>query len=755
VLVLAGRGEFARADSGCPAPVKPTTAAAAVVAPSPPSTRVDVTSAGIEAKTTDADTSLATLKGPVTIRQGNRTLSASTAIYDSANQSFDVAGNVVYRDPQLTVSGDTANWRPDLGGAFGNADFEIPARPARGHADTIAVDAKGRLELAHVDYTACPLTHRDWLLHAKHIDIDQEAQEGFGRSVRLDFMGVPILYLPIISFPVGDARKSGFLFPSFGQSGRNGFEVAAPYYWNLAPNYDATLTPGYLTKRGATFGTEFRFLTDNSRGDFHDDWVPYDSDARRDRDLLKFVERTDFTSRLRFDTNVNYASDSAYFEDFGQGPEGTSVTYLSRIARLTYLDSHWRAVGLIEQYQTIDQTVAQADRPYTRAPQITVNGRWNTGTGPGFEFRAEAVNFTRDVTESPGTAVQPGTVILPAVGLRGSSFFARNIDIQGGRYDVEPTASWTFQSPGAYLIPALAWRATRYALRDDPGADSAPAFSAPIATLDTGLTFERTSGSILQTLEPRALYTYIPYREQSQLPIFDTGLPDLNLIQLFRSERYVGGDRLGDANQVALGATTRYVDVGSGKQLLSATLGQIYYFTPPRVLLPTETASAASTSDLVSQVDISAYKHWNVLLGEQWDPHTQRSDLSEIRLQYKPTWDRVANFGYRYRRGLLDQLDGSFAWPIANSWNVYARHVYSLRDRAAIESLGGFEYQACCWRLRLVARRYVSSFTGTRDTGISLQLELNGLSSVGERADAFLGRSIRGYSATPSDSGPE
>lgn len=685
---------------------------------------ITVTSAGAEV----ADGGAAHLKGPVTVQQGDRTLSASAATYDATDQSFDVAGNVVYKDPQLTVSGDSAQYKPGGGGRFDNANFEIPARPARGHAASIAVDADGKLELDRVDYTACPADHRDWVLHAKRIDIDQEAQQGFGRSVRLDFIGVPILYLPIISFPVGDARKSGFLFPAFGQSSRNGFELAVPYYWNLAPNYDATLTPGYLSKRGATFGTEFRFLTDNSKGELHNDWVPHDTDANRARDLFKLTERTDFTSRLRFDTNVAYASDSAYFEDFGQGPEGTSVTYLSRNARLTFLDSHWQVVGLVEQYQTIDPffdtPVGLLNKPYTRAPQITIGGAWNEGRGPGFELRGEAVNFARDT------------------------------GVQGLRYDFEPTASWSFRAPGAFLVPALGWRTTQYSLRDAQGGDTSPGVSAPVATLDAGLTFERTGKTFLQTFEPRALYTYIPYRDQSQLPIFDTGLPDLNLIQLFRTERYVGGDRIGDANQLAFGATTRYVDLASGRQLLSATLGQIYYFTPPRVLLPVETASPASSSDIVTQLEISAYKHWNVLVGEQWDPHLERADLSEIRIQYKPTWDRVANIGYRFRRGLLEQVDGSFAWPIRNRWNLYARHVYSLRDHAPIESLGGFEYQACCWRVRLVARRYVTS-SQTRDTGISLQLELNGLSSVGERADAFLGRSIRGYSATPSDSGLE
>lgn len=655
------------------------------------------------------------------MQQGGRTLTSHAATYDSAHESFDVTGNVHYSDPRLKVSGDAATWQSGGSGSFVNADFELPERSARGHADAIELKQDGRLRLDHVQYTACPVGATDWLMRAKSIEIDQKAQVGVGRDLRLDFLGVPLFYLPIVSFPVGDARKSGFLFPDFGTSLRNALEF--PYYWNMGPNYDATFSPGLITGRGASLGSEFRYLSDGSKGQLSDDWVPHDSRAGRKRNLVRFVDRTDFNGRLRFDANVAYASDSNYFQDFGQGTEGTSVISLARIARLTFLDSHWRATGLVEQFQTIAETIVAADRPYARAPQLVVDGRWTDGAGPGFVVRGEAVNFTRDV------------------------------GVQGARYDLEPTASWAFRGPGAFLIPALGWRGTVYSLRDNPAANNRPSVAAPIATIDTGMTFERTAGSSLQTLEPRVLYTYIPYRDQSTLPVFDTNRPDLNLIELFRSARFVGGDRLGDANQLAVGTTTRFVDLASGRQLLSATLGEIYYFSPPRVVLPNEAVAGGKTSDLVVQVELSAYQHWNLSIGEQYDPHVQRSDLTELRIRYQPAHDEVVNFGYRYRRGLLDQVDGSFAWPVANAWNLYARHVYSLRDKSAIESLAGFEYRACCWRIRLLGRRYVSSFTGARDTGISLQLELNGLSSVGEQTGAFLERSIRGYSATGSETG--
>jgi LPS-assembly protein len=685
-----------------------------------PARRIEVTSAGAEVDPAGA----AHLEGPVVVRQGQRTLTARDAHYDINTDAFDAAGNVQYRDPTLFIGGDSARWSSQGGGHFEHAEFELPKRPARGHADAVDLDASGDLHLHRVQYTSCPSGQSDWVLNAQEIDIDRAAQQGTGHGVRIDFKGVPLVYLPVVSFPVGDARKSGFLFPDFGQSSRNGVQLAVPYYLNLAPNYDLTLTPGFMSKRGVSLGGDLRFLTDSSRGEFKSDWLPSDSSAHRDRSYLRFTDVTDIGANLRFDTNIASASDSNYFQDFGLGTEGTSVTYLERVARLTYLDAHWRAIGMVDQFQTIDQTIATIDRPYTRAPDLMVAGHWDVAPGLALGVDAEAVEFVRDT------------------------------GIAGLRYGLDPTLQYTWRSPGAYLTPAVGLRSIRYSLRNNGAADASPSVSAPIATLDAGLNFEREAGSRLQTLEPRILYTYVPYRDQSAQPLFDTGLPDLNLIELFRSQRYVGGDRIADAHQVATGVTTRLLDTASGRQLLTATLGEIVYFSSPRVLLPNEPQTTRNTSDLVGQVTVSAFGHWNVDIGEQWNTQDHSTARSEVRLQYKPSADRVANLGYRYRAGLLEQVDGSVAWPVSDRWNVYAREVYSLRDKASIEALGGFEFKANCWRLRLMARHYVASRTGQRDTAISVQLELNGLSSVGERANAFLERSIRGYSPAQASAGP-
>jgi LPS-assembly protein len=251
------------------------------------------------------------------------------------------------------------------------------------------------------------------------------------------------------------------------------------------------------------------------------------------------------------------------------------------------------------------------------------------------------------------------------------------------------------------------------------------------------------------TLEPRALYLYVPYRAQDDLPIFDTAEPDLTLFHLFSSNRYLGPDRFGDANQVSLALTSRLIDDATGQQYLAASIGQSFYFDRPRVTLPGEFEETDDISDLVAMLELSAYKDWNINMAVQWDPDQTRSERGEVRFQYAPAYDRVMNLGYRFRRNSVEQLDASFAWPIARDWGAYGRIVYSLEDQRTLERFLGFEYRSCCWRLRLVSRRYVSSRTGESDSSIQVQLELNGLSSVGVAADASLERSIRGYSARP------
>jgi LPS-assembly protein len=673
-----------------------------------------------------------TLRGQVTIEQGNRKLIAQDAQYNPATGEFKVREGVKYQDPRFEVNGTDAQYDTQGGATFENAEFLLRQRGARGSAKQIEIDPAGELHLDEVRYTSCPPGKNDWLLTASDIDINQQEGAGYGRNVRLDFQGVPILYVPFISFPVGNQRKSGFLFPTLGTTSRSGTELGIPWYWNIAPNYDATFLPTYYTRRGARLNTEFRYLTDAGAGTLNIDYLPDDNEYGSDRSFVVWQNTSDFTDRLRLSIDAANAGDEEWFEDFGSGPEGTSVNYVGRAAALTYLDDVWRITAFTQNFQTIDMTIPHELRPYTIVPQLTASANLPQSVyGLNVSFDGELTNFTR----SDG--------------------------LTGVRLDLAPQVSLPLRRPGYYVEPAMAWRYTTYELDDQPaGMPSSPSRTIPEFSVDAGMAFERVWGKReqrVQTLEPRVRYSYVPYRRQDMLPVFDTHPADLNLVQLFRSNRYVGLDRISDANQVSVGVTSRLFDGQDGRQYISATIGQALYFRDQRTRLPGETLGDTRSSDLVGELDVTAFQHWNVRLGMQWDPSVTRTEKGDVLVQYAPDPERVINVGYRFRRKpqvtfdqiespRIEQLDASFAWPISRAWSLYGRWVYSMEDNTSIDRFAGVEYRSCCWGIRFVTRRYLRNRQGDSDSSFLIQLELNGLSNVGQQADAFLERSIRGYS---------
>lgn len=663
----------------------------------------------------------ALLSGNVRIAQGDRRIEADDVEYDADALSIKVRGAVRYEDPLLRASGSSGEYSQGSA-SFEGAQFELVERPGRGSATRMALSPQGVVELERVSFSTCPAEEPDWQIRARRIALDTRERNGTGRDAQIEFKGVPLIYLPYISFPLGEQRKSGFLFPSLGHTMRSGLQLTVPYYFNIAPNYDLTLLPSWYGRRGLDVAGQFRYLAPAHRGEVAFNLLPADEIADRDRHRVRLVHRTDLWSDWRLTVDAEDVSDTAYFEDFGQGPQGTSTAFLERIARLSFRDEHWRLRGEAQQFQTIDEGLAADSRPYARVPRLLASGDWTAGRAGwlSYGFDAELVNFDRD------------------------------IGVTGWRLDATPTVGLDVSGAGFYLRPYAGYRYTRYALDDTaPGADDAPQRSLPFAAFDAGLVLEREAGRRAQrrmTLEPRLLYLYTPYRDQSALPVFDTGIPDLNLVQLFGTNRYVGADRVSNANQASVGLTARIFDAHSGARFLAATIGQTFYFERLRVGLPGEPPRRDDESDLVAELALTAYKDWNIDFGLQWNPQDATSERSQLRVQYRPDDSRVVNFGYRLQRDRLEQADVSGAWPIAKRWNLYARWTYDLQEDTTLERFAGLEYRACCWRLRAVARRFVSSRTGERDTAIYLQLELNGLASVGSSADAFLEEAIRGYS---------
>ena len=664
----------------------------------------------------------ALLSGRVELRQGERRLEAEEVRYDRASGQFSVRGTLTYTDGSITARGDTGRYEAASGASLEDAEFDLPERPARGAAERMQIGTDGRVRLSEVWFSTCPDASPDWRIRARSIELDTRTRNGTGRNAAVEFLGVPILYLPYISFPLGEQRKSGFLVPDAGFSSRSGVELAVPYYFNLAPNYDLLVEPRFYEKRGLDAGATFRYLTRTNRGEIRANLLPGDMVRDTDRHWLRLRHRTELPAGWRLDLDAADVSDAEYFEDFAAGADGTSTAFLQRVARLSYRDEHWRVRGEFQQFQTIDRALQPIDRPYAQVPRIAVRGegRRDAGLPLSYSLDAEVVNFERDT------------------------------GITGWRTDATSRIALDFGSPAYYLRPAAGVRYTRYALDSvASGATTSPSRSLPFAALDAGLLLERPAvdGRVQRiTLEPRLLYLWTPYRDQDDLPVFDTRVPDLNFVQLFRGERYVGADRVSDANQVSLGVTSRFYDGASGRQLLAATIGQTLHLEAPRVRLPDE-PRIGSKSDLVAQLAVTRWQNFNVNLGVQWNPQQSRSERRQVRIQYRPQGDRALNLAYRFQDQRLEQTELSGAWPVTRRWSAFGRLVYDLQERSTLEQFGGVEYGACCWRLRLVGRRFVSSRTGERDSGIYLQLELNGLASVGSSADTFLEEAIRGYSA--------
>jgi len=752
VVSLGGMLPAARAeDPPCPTHVAPAGAPPSAAGATPAAKplraegKIDVSS---DTATVGVDGNM-TLEGNVVLRQGEREIRANEVQYDAHNTSVSTAGHIDYTDSLVHVTGAGGSYSAAAGAEFRSAEFSLRQRAARGAAQDMMLTPQGVIRLRGVMFTTCPVSDKSWQLKADSIVLDTRNRLGTGTDAQIRFMGVPLIYLPWVSFPLGSERKSGFLFPGIGNTSYGGLQLSVPYYWNIAPNADFTFQPVEYSRSGPDLGGDLRFLTLHQRGEVDWNYLPYDGAFHASRSRVRLSDVAELPDDFRLSVKAENVSDPFYFEDFSQGPEGASTAFIERRATLSYRGDHWSVDGEAQQYQTIDYTLAVNDRPYARVPRIAVSADYGLGAAGllRYGFDSELVDFQRP---------------------------DRATGVTGWRADVMPGASLDLTGPGYFLRPALAWRATSYQLDDTaPGQPRSPSRTLPIASLDTGLVFERDAGSRNQrklTLEPRIQYLDVPYRNQDQLPVFDTALPDLNPVELFRNNRYVGADRVSDANQVSAGFTSRLLDAHNGRQFLAATFGQTYYFQNPRVILPGEAPTTGRRSDFVAQLALTAFQDWSADAGVQWDPQNERSERTTVNLQYKPASDAVLNLAYRYERFVLvqqlvqgvaqpfqqgfDQVEFSGAWPIRRQWNVFTRDVYSLRDHTPLERFAGFEYRACCWRVRLGARRFVNSHdpTASQETGVWLQLELAGLASVGSASDASLSEAIRGY--TPPEAIP-
>ena len=660
----------------------------------------------------------------IKVTSGLNTITAEEASYDETAGVLQIPKSVVFENPDLIIFGESAKLlTKEKTTIIDGADYQILSIPARGTARQIRVENGANIELDEVTYSTCTSVDNSWELSAKKILINNQSGEGEARNLVLRFKDIPIIYLPYLSFPINDQRKTGLLVPNLGRSSKRGLEISLPYYWNLAPNIDLTTTPTLMAKRGVQLSAELRFLTAIQGGITQIDYLLNDDIYKKDRTYISHRQTINLPSNWRMKLNGEYASDNSYFEDLTGTMSSTSRTHLLREIQLEHYSENWIMEIGMDHYQMIDDSIIDEEKPYRRLPYFNFSGMWgNKALGLNYALDSEVVFFDKPET------------------------------ISGSRFHVMPEVSAPLNFNGIKITPSMAMDFTKYNLHtanDNSHSMSSvsPERAVPIYSLDLTGVFQKTwkNGRYLQTLEPRILRVYIPYRNQDDFPIFDTIVPDMNGIQLFRKNRYVGQDRLGDTSQISYGITTKVVDANNGNSLFGLTLGQIRYFKDRKVALPSESKLTQDSSGYMAMMNMRINKNWSVKLGHMWNTHSNTSMKTTARFQYKSKQSEIFNVAYRYRRNMLKQLDASFSWPVRDHWNVVGRYNYSILDRKVLERFVGLEYESCCWGIRVISRKHLAYRNGDTDTSFSIEFVFKGLSDIGDPVENLLDRGILGY----------
>ena len=690
------------------------------------------------------------LSGEVKLQRADQQLQAERIDYNDGSTDYDARGNVRYQEAGQLLAASHMRGNTDAGRGIAD-DVRYQMLDARGNGTAgqgQMLDAQ-HTRYSQATYSTCDVGHHLWEFRAKSITIDKETGVGVARNATMRLGNVPFLYLPYFSFPVDDRRKSGFLYPTIGNTSRSGYEISTPYYLNLAPNYDATLDPRIYSERGAMLAGEFRYLTPGSRGQLNVEYVPNDhgeSDGLADtqgdsRYLVKFSDRTLLWKGWQFVGSYNHASDSSYLYDYGDALSHAAVYTLGSNAAIVGGGKWWNASFGGTIYQNVNPFVTDRGLPYRQLPYA---------------------KFGMDVPLSRWLEFGMDT---SAVAFRKTGF------VEGQREDIYPYLAADFGTSAWFVRPRLAYRYTAYQLGSDyqdygyrgplgngaitPFDQKSPTRSLPVVSLDSGLVFDRSTtlfgSGYTQTLEPRLYYLYVPYRNQNNLPLFDTNVMSFDYWQLFSTNQFSGADRQMDANNLTAALTTRLLD-DSGVERVSASIGQIHYFSPQKVLATDWVRSA-----YVAQLDVQLSDRWRLNSAYQWSPNTRLTDMAAVQLQRRLRTDGIFNFSYRYRRGLLEQYSASVVYPVSERWRLVGSWTYSVKDRQSVDALAGVEYDSCCVSLRLVGRSYVNqSYYGfgpvptggnldRRDNAVMFEVVFKGLGSTGGQIDPLLRRDILGY----------
>ena len=686
-------------------------------------------------------------EGTVRLRRRGQAIYADWLRYDKPADEVRARGNVRIEQGGDVLEGTEMRMRLESGnGTIEKSTFEVQVQATRGRGDADRIEIEGRQKYRtfNVNYTACEVGESDWFLRASDLEIDKDRQIGTAHGARVDFLGVPILYSPYLTFSLDRQRKSGLLHPTFGSTGNSGTEISVPYYWNIAPNYDATLTPRLMSKRGEMLNAEFRNLGDRSSGELRFEVLPHDHvKADSNRFALNLRQAQNWDNGWNANLNIQKVSDDTYFADLTTQIASTSQSILPRSGSVGksgswWNDGTWNSTASIQRWQTLQTNPASPiTPPYNRA-QLTLSATKQNAGYADLELSSSAVDFTHPSLQN------------------------------GRRYLAYPSALLPMQNSFGYVTPKIGMHMTHYDLDTTTSTPSSQNRSLPIFSTETGMVFERNTAffgqSLLQTFEPKLYYLYVPSRPQNQLPNFDSATQDISFATLFSENQFSGSDRINDANQLTSGVTTRLLQENNGIERLRLGLAQRYYYKTYEVTLPNVSPRGSNSSDLLAAISSTVVKNWNVDAGWQYTTNIAQTQRFNTSVRYQPEPGQVVNMAYRYTNGALAaatqpagtpaalipslntlrQVDLSTQWPLTGRLNAVARYNYSIQDSKALETLMGLEYNGGCWALRVVAHKFTTA-AATQVSSVFVQLELNGLSKIGSNSLDLLRRNIGGY----------
>ncbi len=667
-------------------------------------------------------------QGNASLRRRGEAVFADVLRYSFTSNDVLANGDVRFERLGDVITGDQAYFDLNNNSGYMNApSFRLRQFHARGRADRLLIEDRDRYRAIRATYTNCDVGNDDWYLKVQRLDLDRLKDTATGHNATLFFKEVPVLYTPWMDFPLSSRRKTGFLPPTFGTTGKGGFEATLPFYWNIAPYMDYTIAPRELQKRGVSLNNEFRYLQPKFSGDMRFDYMPDDRIAKESRWALSMQHKQDFGSGFTGSYNIQKVSDNTYFTDLSDKIAATSQSVLPQEGQLSYQSTWWGITGRVQHFQTLQDPLNPITPPYARSPQITVAASRPNMSGFDLAFAGEAVNFDHPTL------------------------------LNGWRQSYYPSVSLPMRTPLFYVTPKAGVSYTRYQF---PGSDFAPeSRTLPILSVDSGTSFDRDINfkgqELTQTLEPRLYYLYIPFKNQIQLPVFDTAEKDFNFTSMFSENIFSGPDRINNANQITAAGITRLINPNTGAEILRAAVGQRYYFQPqevtlnstlPTAPLPTNTEpTSSSRSDLLAAFSGALTRTWSLDTGLQWGVADADVERFNLVLRNQPEPGKVFNFAYRYTRDFLQQLDVSAQWPLSRRWTALGRWNYSITDSTLLEALAGFEYNAGCWTARFVLHRFVTN-TQEQTNAFFFQIELSGLSRIGSSPLELLRQGIGGYS---------